>query len=107
MCQYHTQTRPSGVRPSRRHPDCLSPSVATVRPGRRNPEVSAVCHYQAALNARGLYCSEWLAGWGPIPTMAAVSRPLTKAVACPIWMPEGGSSSPIAFATWGRKIGAQ
>ena len=24
--------------------------------------------------------------------------------ACPIWTPEGGSSSPIAFATWGRKI---
>ena len=44
--------------------------------------------------------------WGPLPTMAAVSRPLTKAGgACPIWTPERGSSSPIAFATWGRKIG--
>ena len=27
--------------------------------------------------------------------------------ACPIWTLERGSSSPIAFATWGRKIGPQ
>ena len=27
--------------------------------------------------------------------------------ACPIWTPEGGSSSPIAFATWGKKSGPQ
>ena len=27
--------------------------------------------------------------------------------ACPIWTPERGSSSQIAFTTWGRKIGPQ
>ena len=36
--------------------------------------------------------SGWLAG-GPVPTMAAVSRPLTKVVVpCPIWRPARGSS---------------
>ena len=40
---------------------------------------TAVCHHQAALIARGRYCSE-RPDWGPLPTMAAVSWPLTKAV---------------------------
>ena len=53
--------------------------------------------------------SRLVSGWlGPVPTMAAVSLPLTKVVVpCPIWRPARGSSPLIAFATWGRKIGPQ
>ena len=48
-------------------------------------------------------------GFQPSPPLTAVPccRIQWCRGVCPIWVPERGSSSPIAFATWGRKIRPQ
>ena len=49
-----------------------------------------------------------LAGWGTVPIMAAVGRPLMEIVVpCPIWRQARAWPPPIEFVTWGRKIGLQ
>ena len=68
------------------------------------PGATAVYHHQTAVHARGRYCSEWPSGalyqpWQP----AAVSRPLTKAVAL---VPYGRGNA-VHRRRWHSQLGAR